>query len=185
MQDEANCTEPTTKNSIWKSHSRSSWNGFWGKIVGRQKKRCITCTEKNASIRCDIAHLHLNHFAVDVDYMNITRRKKNKHLIQEIESKRIWKELLWAPSAWIWRAHMRRSTHRHRCRLKLMHKYFTFLHVESTISIVQNIKISGNIISTMVWRATLKSACPCVCLCFKCDSVRHLCVCFCVVFFVV
>lgn len=60
---------------------------------------------KNASIRCDIAHLHLNHFAVDVDYMNITKRKKNKHLIQEIESKRIWKELLWAPSAWIWRAH--------------------------------------------------------------------------------
>lgn len=141
---------------------------------------------KNASIRCDIAHLHLNHFAVDVDYMNITSRKKNKHLIQEIESKRIWKELLWAlVHEFGEHIHMRRSTRRHRCRLKLMHKYFTFLHVESTISIVQNIKISGNIISTMVWRATLKSACPCVCLCFKCDSVRHLCVCFCVVFFVV
>lgn len=137
-----------------------------------------------------VVTLHI-YISTILPLMSITwilqEEEKNKHLIQEIESKRIRKELLWAPSAWIWRAHIRRSTHRHRCRLKLMHKYFTFLHVESTISIVQNIKISGNIISTMVWRAILKSTCPglCVCLCFKCDSVRHLCVYFCVVFFVV
>lgn len=105
MQDEENCTEPTTKNSIWKSHSRSSWNGFWGKIVGRQKKRCITCTEKTLPF---VVTLHI-YISTILPLMSITwilqEEKKNKHLIQEIESKRIWKELLWAPSAWIWRAH--------------------------------------------------------------------------------
>lgn len=170
-----------TKNSIWKSHSlvrRAKW------LLKKNRREANETTENTHTpeslpfVGAFIAHLHLNHFISAM--MSITWilhtyiHTKNTHLILAREEEKI---LLW-PRVHEFEALMR-STYlryrrlcsrrcrrlllcrrRHHRRLKLMYKYFTFLHVEQTISIVQNIK--------NLWKyhfqyglkgATLKSAC--------------------------